>query len=428
MMADPLAEIVTLLQPSASFSKLVEYTGRWRIRRDVEGKPVYFAVLEGQCRLVRADQPPIIVRAGDFVLSPSTNDQIIESIDAPAQGIAMAPTELSEGRFRVGLADDEVNLRMQIGLCSFASPDAALLVSLLPSMIIARGEPRLAQLLNLVSDETRQSRPGRELVLERLLEVLLIEALRSRGRYRLGAKRRAWAFRQSTRRRVARPACAAGPWLDSRRSCRRSRDVAFGLLCAVHPRRWAAADGISDRLAHGSCEAPIAQPGAWCRTSRRAGRLRLSKHLQHRIRPPRWDVTNAIRSGAHRALIRAMAVAAGLRPENAALVLHSDNATHPPTRRLAAANCVALLDLISAPPKPMMPLTAKRRALTSSCRYSRYGLSTSSIHFMNARTRRDRLLRWATTRDTASARRRKSGRISTSAPLSKYRPTPKSGA
>ena len=63
-----------------------------------------------------------------------------------------------------------------------------------------------------------------------------------------------------------------------------------------------------------------------------------------------------------------------------------------------------------------------------SSRYSRYGVSTSSIHCMNARTRRDRLLRCATTRDTASARRRKSGMISTSAPLSKYRPTPKSGA
>jgi hypothetical protein len=60
--------------------------------------------------------------------------------------------------------------------------------------------------------------------------------------------------------------------------------------------------------------------------------------------------------------------------------------------------------------------------------YSRYGVSTSSIHFMNARTRRDRLLRCATTRDTASARRRKSGMTSTSAPLSKYRPIPKSGA
>jgi hypothetical protein len=63
-----------------------------------------------------------------------------------------------------------------------------------------------------------------------------------------------------------------------------------------------------------------------------------------------------------------------------------------------------------------------------SSRYSRYGVSTSSIHFMNARTRRDRLLRCATTRDTASARRRKSGMISTSAPLFKYRPIPKSGA
>src|SRR5690606_34179458 len=60
----------------------------------------------------------------------------------------------------------------------FASPDATLLISLLPSMVVVRGEPRLATLMQLVGDETRQSRPGRELVLERLLEVLLIEALR----------------------------------------------------------------------------------------------------------------------------------------------------------------------------------------------------------------------------------------------------------
>jgi len=60
--------------------------------------------------------------------------------------------------------------------------------------------------------------------------------------------------------------------------------------------------------------------------------------------------------------------------------------------------------------------------------YSRWGASTFSIHFMNARTRRDRLRRCATTRDTASDRRAKSGRISTSAPLSKYWPIPRNGA
>jgi AraC-like DNA-binding protein len=178
MTVDPLAEIVTLLQPSASFSKLVEYAGRWRICRSVEGKPVYFAVLEGECRVIGASQPPVVVRAGDFVLSPSTNDQTIESVDAPPHGMDMLPVELGEGRFRVGRPDAPINLRMQVGLCSFASPDAALLVSLLPAMVVVRDEPRLATLMQLVGDETRRSRPGRELVLERLLEVLLIEALR----------------------------------------------------------------------------------------------------------------------------------------------------------------------------------------------------------------------------------------------------------
>ncbi|MDE2357640.1 MAG: helix-turn-helix transcriptional regulator [Alphaproteobacteria bacterium] len=178
MTVDPLAEIVTLLQPSASYSKLVEYAGRWRVRRDVEGKPVFFAVLEGAGRFASSGRPPLIVRKGDFVLSPVTKDHVVESLEAPPPGVAMTPTEIGEGRFRVGPPGEPVNLRMQVGVCSFASPDAALLVSLLPAMIVARDEPRLAMLLQLVGDETRHARPARELVLERLLEVLLIEALR----------------------------------------------------------------------------------------------------------------------------------------------------------------------------------------------------------------------------------------------------------
>ena len=42
-----------------------------------------------------------------------------------------------------------------------------------------RGEARLALLAQLVGDESRQQRPAREVVMARLLEVLLIEALRS---------------------------------------------------------------------------------------------------------------------------------------------------------------------------------------------------------------------------------------------------------
>jgi Cupin/Bacterial regulatory helix-turn-helix proteins, AraC family len=66
-----------------------------------------------------------------------------------------------------------------VGHCSFGSPDAGLLVSLLAHLVHVRGEKRLATLVQLVRDEFRERRPAREVILAHLLEVLLIEALRS---------------------------------------------------------------------------------------------------------------------------------------------------------------------------------------------------------------------------------------------------------
>jgi len=70
-------------------------------------------------------------------------------------------------------------VRMIMGYCVFGSPDAGLLVSLLPQIVRVRGEARLTTLLQLVGDETHARRPARDIVLMRLLEVLFIEALRS---------------------------------------------------------------------------------------------------------------------------------------------------------------------------------------------------------------------------------------------------------
>ena len=179
MAADPLAEIVTLLQPAARLSKLVECVGAWRLHREATGEPFYCAVLEGRCRLTFGTHQPVILQAGDFMLAPAMSNLITESIDAPADLTTIFPTRVSEGRFRIGRQDVPADLRMRIGHCSFGSPDAALLVSLLPDVVVVRDRPRLATLMQLVDEETREQRPARELVLERLLEVLLIEALRS---------------------------------------------------------------------------------------------------------------------------------------------------------------------------------------------------------------------------------------------------------
>jgi AraC-like DNA-binding protein len=177
-MSDPLSQVVGLLQPKADLSKLIVAGGAWRVHRTDEGRPFYCAVLSGCCRLECAGQAPVMLEGGDFLLVPAAYDFVTSSLEPSTQG-ETTRVEISPGVFRLGPPDAPLDLRMLVGHCSFASDDADLLVSLLPQLMHVRGEQRLAALVTFVNDEMRAERPGREAVLTRLLEVLLIEALRS---------------------------------------------------------------------------------------------------------------------------------------------------------------------------------------------------------------------------------------------------------
>jgi len=179
-LVDPLAEVVTLLQPAAQFSKAVVGAGPWHIRRSDAGHPFYCVVLEGGCRLAIDGHDAITLWSGDFILVPAAYDVAVSSLSPlPEQAPETLPVALASGEFRIGDQDGPIDLRMLVGHCSFGSPDAGLLVSLLPKLVHVRGEPRLATLVQFVRDEFRERRPAREVVLARLIEVLLIEALRS---------------------------------------------------------------------------------------------------------------------------------------------------------------------------------------------------------------------------------------------------------
>jgi AraC-like DNA-binding protein len=171
---------VTLLQPGARFSKLVLGAGSWRVRRSDSGQPLYYVILEGACRMQIDGREPIELVAGDFVLIPAAYDVAMSSLVPPPLGVeTLAPIALGNNEFGIGEPDGSVDLRMMVGHCSFGSPDTSLLVSLLPQIVHVRGVERLATLVQLVREESRAQRPAREVVLSRLLEVLLIEALRS---------------------------------------------------------------------------------------------------------------------------------------------------------------------------------------------------------------------------------------------------------
>jgi AraC-like DNA-binding protein len=179
-MIDPLAEVVMLLQPGGRFSKLVYGASPWRISRSDAGQPFYCVILEGGCRIAIDGREPIELLSGDFVLIPAAHGVAMSSLEPPPPGVeTLAPIALGNGEYRIGAADRPIDARMMAGHCSFGSPDAALLVSLLPQLVHVRGERRLATLVEFVREESREQRPAREVVLSRLLEVLLIEALRS---------------------------------------------------------------------------------------------------------------------------------------------------------------------------------------------------------------------------------------------------------
>ena len=181
-MSDPLAQVVTLLHPQAPFSKIASGAGAWSVHRSESGRPYYCLVLEGACRLAPDGQDPMVLETGDFVLIPSAHGFTMSSLlPTGPEHVVAAPLALPNGQFRVGNPTGPHDVLMLMGYCVFDSPDAHLLVSLLPELVRITGAPRLATLLKLVVDESRAQRPARDVMLMRLLEALFIEAFRSTG-------------------------------------------------------------------------------------------------------------------------------------------------------------------------------------------------------------------------------------------------------
>jgi AraC-like DNA-binding protein len=179
-MSDPLSEIITLLRPRTVFSKGISGAGHWGVRYSAFDQPSFCAVLEGSCRLAVDGQEAVTLQAGDFVLLPATPGFTMSGFE-PVSPKRIDPkvTPAPAGEVRHGTRGGRPDVRLLGGYFVFDSPDAGLLVSLLPALIHVRGVERLSILVRLLAEEASGRESGRELVLARLVELLLIEALRS---------------------------------------------------------------------------------------------------------------------------------------------------------------------------------------------------------------------------------------------------------
>lgn len=123
----------------------------------------YFAVSRP-----KPDELPVINTVLTSTTPPSANERY------------SVPVQTAPGIYVVGEEDYSLNSHLLVGHCEFRAPDSRILVALLPKVVHIRKATRLTTLVELVIEESREQRPGREPVLARLLEVLLIEAFRTK--------------------------------------------------------------------------------------------------------------------------------------------------------------------------------------------------------------------------------------------------------
>ncbi|WP_411839035.1 cupin domain-containing protein [Paracoccus sp. ME4] len=177
--SDPLSATVALLRPEMQLSKRIEAGGDWQVRRDDLDSPLYCAVVEGVCRMEVAGAPAVTLRAGDFVLVPALTGLRMTSLPPPGAQGTERRLQVGPGVVRLGPEGAPVAMRALVGHCRFRTHAPHVVPTLLPRVIHVGDQPRLTALVRMIHDETRADRAGRTLALRRLLEVLLIEALRS---------------------------------------------------------------------------------------------------------------------------------------------------------------------------------------------------------------------------------------------------------
>lgn len=177
---DPLSHLVALLRPHAALSKPISGRGRWGVRYAAYDAPGFALMLSGRCWLEPAGAPAIALERGDFVLLPSTPAFALMS----EPGVACAPGVPSFTPLRHGEAAGAPDVEMLGGTFSIAAVNAPLLLGLLPEMVLVRAQDagRIRRLVDLIMEECADTLPGREMIVQRLLEVLLVEALRWPGR------------------------------------------------------------------------------------------------------------------------------------------------------------------------------------------------------------------------------------------------------
>ncbi len=191
---DPLTQLVELLRPRSFLWKELVGRGSWEWLFPAVGGVVFGRVVSGGCRfevpgwgeheaaqgdyLLLTNPEPWSLRGGERGAVPVDFDTVYSAMTADKLVGGEAPSQ------PVGERAGEQVTRMVAGHFEFDPVNAELLGSLLSPVVHLSAAQRderelLTGVLNMIDAEACSERPGRDSVLSRLLEIMLVELLRT---------------------------------------------------------------------------------------------------------------------------------------------------------------------------------------------------------------------------------------------------------
>jgi AraC-like DNA-binding protein len=182
---DALTDIIKLLRPQTVLLGGMTASGRWGVRVPAQPGPTFYFVTEGRCWFQQHESDPIELEEGDYLLSAQPSADSFLSAPGVATVFsddAFKARHTIDGELRIGDPEGAAVTRILGGLILCGPANADLLTGLLPQLIHVRAAEgagsRLRMLIAFVREEAGDARPGRDAVLSRLIEVMLIETLR----------------------------------------------------------------------------------------------------------------------------------------------------------------------------------------------------------------------------------------------------------
>jgi len=179
---DPLSQIIGLLKPQTVEWRVIEAHDAWTIRFRPTNVVVFGQIIEGACHIEREDGIRFDLEPSDFMLMAAPPNWSMAGCGGGAAVDFKAAID-DPGLLLSPVRPTHVT-RFIAGNFKFAPTNRDLISTLMLPIVRVRGSEipaaRLGGLLASLGEEALADRPGRSLVLDHLLAVMLVEALRYR--------------------------------------------------------------------------------------------------------------------------------------------------------------------------------------------------------------------------------------------------------